>query len=117
MERVKTGDTLCDSRKVVALKGIPFAEPCYSVAIAPKTRGQDDKVAQGLARLNEEDPSFTVVNNAETHQMVLSAAGDMQVDVLGEQAQEPLQCGGHFEPRPRGVPREDSQNRSEAGPP
>ena len=82
MERVKTGDTLCDSRKVVALKGIPFAEPCYSVAIAPKTRGQDDKVAQGLARLNEEDPSFTVVNNAETHQMVLSAAGDMQVDVL-----------------------------------
>ena len=82
MEKVKTGDTLCDSRKVVALKGIPFAEPCYSVAIAPKTRGQDDKVAQGLTRLNEEDPSFTVVNNAETHQMVLSCAGDMQVDVL-----------------------------------
>ena len=43
---------------------------------------QDDKVAQGLTRLNEEDPSFTVVNNAETHQMVLSCAGDMQVDVL-----------------------------------
>ena len=82
MEKVKTGDTLCDARKVVALKELPFAEPCYSVAIAPKTRGQDDKVAQGLARLNEEDPSFTVVNNAETHQMVLSAAGDMQVDVL-----------------------------------
>ena len=38
MEKVKTGDTLCDSRKVVALKGIPFAEPCYSVAIAPKTQ-------------------------------------------------------------------------------
>ena len=82
MDKVKTGDTLCDSRKVVALKGIPFAEPCYSVAIAPKTRGQDDKVAQGLNRLNEEDPSFSVVNNAETHQMVLSGAGDMQVDVL-----------------------------------
>ena len=82
MDKVKTGDTLCDSRKVVALKGIPLAEPCYSVAIAPKTRGQDDKVAQGLNRLNEEDPSFSVVNNAETHQMVLSGAGDMQVDVL-----------------------------------
>ena len=82
MERVKTGDTLCDPRKVVALKQIPFAEPCYSVAIAPKTRGQEDKVAQGLSRLNEEDPSFTVVNNAETHQMVIYAAGDIQVDVL-----------------------------------
>ena len=82
MEKVKTGDTLCDARKVVALKQIPFAEPCYSVAIAPKVKGQDDKVAQGLFRLNEEDPSFTLVNNAETHQMVLYAAGDIQVDVL-----------------------------------
>ncbi len=82
MEKVKTGDTLCDPRKVVALKQIPFAEPCYSVAIAPKTRGQEDKVAQGLYRLNEEDPSFTLVNNPETHQMVLTAAGDIQVDVL-----------------------------------
>ena len=82
MEKVKTGDTLCDARKVVALKQIPFAEPCYSVAIVPKTRGQEDKIAQGLNRLNEEDPSFSVTNNAETHQMVLSCAGDMQVDVL-----------------------------------
>ena len=82
MEKVRTGDTLCDPRKVVALKQIPFAEPCYSVAIAPKTKGQDDKVAQGLYRLNEEDPSFSVVNNVETHQMVLYAAGDIQVDVL-----------------------------------
>ena len=82
MDRVKTGDTLCDPRKVVSLKELPFAEPCYSVAIAPKTRGQDDKVAQGLNRLNEEDPSFYTVNNAETHQMVIYAAGDIQVDVL-----------------------------------
>ncbi len=82
MDKVKTGDTLCDARKVVALKQIPFAEPCYSVAISPKTRGQDDKIAQGLVRLNEEDPSFSVVNNGETHQMVLSGAGDMQIDVL-----------------------------------
>ena len=82
MDKVKTGDTLCDSRKVVALKGIPFAEPCYSVAIVPKTRGQEDKIAQGLARMNEEDPTFSVTNNAETHQMVLNGSGDMQVDVL-----------------------------------
>ncbi len=82
MEKVKTGDTLCDTRKVVSLKQIPFAEPNYAVAISPKTRGQEDKVAQGLYRLNEEDPSFTLVNNAETHQMVLTGAGDIQVDVL-----------------------------------
>lgn len=82
MEALKTGDTICDARKVVKFPALPFPEPCYSVAIAPKTRGQEDKVAQGLNRMNEEDPSFHVVNNAETHQMVLYAAGDIQVDVL-----------------------------------
>jgi len=82
MDKVKTGDTLCDSRKVVTLAPIPFAEPCYSVAILPKTRGQEDKIAAGLNRLNEEDPSFTLVNNAETHQMVVTGAGDIQIDVL-----------------------------------
>ena len=82
MDRVKTGDTLCDARKFMKIDPIPFAEPNFSKAIAPKTRGQDDKVAAGLTRLNEEDPTFTVVNNAETHQMVVTAAGDIQMDVL-----------------------------------
>ena len=82
MDKVKTGDTLCDPRKVVSLKGIPYAAPCYSMAIAPKVKGQEEKVGTGLNRLNEEDPSFTLVNNAETHQLVLSGAGDQQLDVL-----------------------------------
>jgi len=82
MDKVKTGDTLCDPRKVVSLKGLPYAQPCYSMAIAPKTKGQEEKVGTGLNRLNEEDPSFTLVNNAETKQLVLSGAGDQQLDVL-----------------------------------
>ena len=82
MDKVKTGDTLCDPRKVVSLKGLPYPPTCYSMAIAPKTKGQEEKVASGLNRLNEEDPSFTLVNNAETHQMVLSGVGDQHLDVL-----------------------------------
>ncbi|MGM9627518.1 MAG: elongation factor G [Faecousia sp.] len=82
MDKVKTGDTLCDPRKVVSLKQIPYAAACYSMAIAPKAKGQEEKVAAGLNRLNEEDPSFTLVNNAETKQTVLSGAGDQQLDVL-----------------------------------
>ena len=78
----KTGDTLCDSKAVEAAPGIEYAVPCYSMAIAPKTKGQEDKVAQGLARLGEEDRSFTVTNNAETKQMVIAGAGDIQLDVL-----------------------------------
>ncbi len=82
MDKVKTGDTLCDPRKVVSLKGIPYAPACYSMAIAPKTKGQEEKVAAGLNRLNDEDPSFHLYNNAETKQMVLSGVGDQQLDVL-----------------------------------
>ena len=82
MDKVKTGDTLCDPRKVVALKGLPYAPACYSMAIAPKTKGQEEKVAAGLNRLNEEDPSFSLYNNPETHQLVISGAGDQQLDVL-----------------------------------
>ncbi len=82
MDKVRTGDTLCDPRKVVSLKGIPYPAACYSVAIAPKTKGQEEKVAAGLNRLNEEDPSFSLVNNAETHQLVLTGLGDQHLDVL-----------------------------------
>ena len=78
----KTGDTVCDPKNEVEFPALEMPDPCYSMAISPKTKGQDDKVAGGLARLNEEDISFTLVNNAETHQMVISGAGDIQVDVL-----------------------------------
>ena len=82
MDKVKTGDTLCDPRKVVSLKQIPYPAPCYSVAIAPKVKGQEEKVGTGLSRLNEEDPSFTISNNPETKQLILSGTGDQQLDVL-----------------------------------
>ena len=82
MDKVKTGDTLCDGRKVVKLRPIDFPEPNYSQAIAPKTKGQDDKVGAGLIRLNEEDRTFSVVNNAETRQVVVTGTGDIQLDVI-----------------------------------
>ncbi len=78
----KTGDTVCDPKNEVELPAIDIPEPCYSMAISPKTKGQDDKVAAGLSRLNEEDISFNLVNNAETRQQVLSGLGDIQLDVL-----------------------------------
>ena len=78
----KTGDTVTDSKDDIELPAIDIPEPCYSMCIAPKTKGQDDKVAGGLNKLGEEDISFTLVNNAETHQMVISGAGDIQIGVL-----------------------------------
>ncbi|MBQ8974706.1 MAG: elongation factor G [Oscillospiraceae bacterium] len=79
---VKTGDTLSASKDAPALAGISKIVPSYAMAIAPKTKGQDDKVASGLARLSEEDISFTYAMNPETKQMVLTANGDIQLDVI-----------------------------------
>ncbi len=78
----KTNDTLYDAKNPVALKAVEYPRPCYSMAISPKVKGQDDKIAAGLAKLGEEDLSFSIVNNAETHQMVLSGAGDIHLAVL-----------------------------------
>ena len=78
----KTGDTLCDPKTPSQAAGIDFAVPCYSMAISPKTKGQEDKIAAGLTRLAEEDLTFSIVNNAETKQMVISGAGDIHIDVL-----------------------------------
>ena len=77
-----TGDTLCAPGVGITLKGIEFAEPCYSQVISPKVKGGEEKIASGLARLHDEDPTFTVVNNPETKQMVISGAGDIHIDVL-----------------------------------
>ena len=98
MDKVKTGDTLCDPRKVVSLKALPYPPTCYSVAIAPKAKGQEDKIAAGLNRLNEEDPSFTLVNNAETRQMVLSGTGDQQLDVLLSKLKSRFGVDANLEP-------------------
>jgi len=82
LTNTRTGDSLNENKNDEALPGIEFNRPCYAMAVAPKTKGQEDKVAAGLARLGEEDPTFTVENNPETHQMVMSGAGDMQLDVI-----------------------------------
>ena len=78
----KTGDSLSDAKSPITAKKIEFAPPCYSMAIAPKVKGQEEKIATGLNRLGEEDLTFTFVNNPETKQLVLSGSGDIQLDVL-----------------------------------
>ncbi len=82
MADTRTNDSLCDPKHPVNLTAIPFPVANYTMAIAPKTKGQEDKVANGLVRLSEEDMTFHCVNNAETRQMVLTGTGDIQLSVL-----------------------------------
>ena len=77
-----TGDTLCSPIRKVTLEGINYPHASYSMAISPKKKGDEDKVAQGLLKLCEEDKTLSFVNNHETHQMVVSGLGEQHLDVV-----------------------------------
>lgn len=77
-----TNDTLCERSHVMTLPQITFPVPCLSMAISPKIKGEEDKIMSGLNKLKDEDLVFTVVNDAETRQMVVSGLGEQQLDVL-----------------------------------
>ncbi len=82
LQGVSTGDTLCFPARKVTLDGIVYPTPTLSMAIMPKNKGEEDKVAQGIIRLAEEDPTIRFTTNAETHQMVLSGMGEQHLDVI-----------------------------------
>ena len=77
-----TNDTLCERSHIIRLPQINFPVPCLSMAIFPQVKGEEDKIMSGLNKLKDEDPVFNVVNDAETHQMIISGLGEQQLDVL-----------------------------------
>lgn len=82
MNSLKTGDTLCDRSNPVTLEGISFPKPTLSMAIKPMAKGDEEKISSALARLIEEDPTFTVYQNTDTGQMILSGLGEQHLDVI-----------------------------------
>jgi elongation factor G len=77
-----TGDTLCDSANPIILENIVFAEPVIEIAIEPKTRAEQDKMAIGLGKLAEEDPTFRVHTDTESGQTILAGMGELHLDVM-----------------------------------
>lgn len=77
-----TGDTFCAPQRKVTLKGIEYPIAPYSMAIFPKKKGEEDKVAQGLNRMAEEDPTISFINNPETKEMVITGMGEQHIDVI-----------------------------------
>ena len=82
LTETQTGDTLSDKSQPLSLPSIVLPVPCLSMAIFPEKQGEEEKIAQGLAKLREEDPTFTYHTNKETKQMIISGLGEMQLDVL-----------------------------------
>ena len=77
-----TGDTLCNSDHPIVLESMTFPEPVISVAIEPKTKSDQEKLATAIQKLAEEDPTFRVEQDEETSQTVISGMGELHLDIL-----------------------------------
>lgn len=82
LQYTKTGDTLCLKSKAAALPGIQFPKPNYFIAVEAAEKKDEEKMAQGLHKLMEEDPSFVLQRNVETHQSLLGGQGDIQIGII-----------------------------------
>ncbi|WP_018211563.1 elongation factor G [Desulfitobacterium hafniense] len=93
LQDAATGDTLCAKENPVQLEGIDLPVPRLPVAIAPKSKGDEDKLGSALARLAEEDPTMRVEKNVETKELILYGMGEMHVEILMEKLQRKFGVG------------------------
>ncbi|MDD7719055.1 MAG: GTP-binding protein, partial [Eubacteriaceae bacterium] len=82
LQYTQSGDTLCDKDDVVIYLPLDYPSPNYFIAIEPEDKNDEEKMGTGLARLREEDPSFVVERNSETHQTLLGGQGDIQLGII-----------------------------------
>jgi len=83
-----TGDTLSDKANQITYPPIKFPEPSLYLAVEPKVKGEDEKISTGLHRLMEEDPSFRLERNTETHQTLLGGQGEIQIGIIKAKLKE-----------------------------
>ena len=82
LKHTKTGDTLCSEDDPILLEKIVFPEPVIQIAIEPKTKADQDKLSDALARLSDEDPTFRVKVDEETGQTLISGMGELHLEIL-----------------------------------
>ncbi len=81
-KELRTGDTICVEDKPIVLESMVFPEPVIGVAVEPKTQGDIDKLSLALAKLSEEDPTFTAETNQDTGQTIISGMGELHLDII-----------------------------------
>ncbi len=79
---IRTGDTLCDEDAPIVLESMDFPDPVIGIAVEPKTQKDMDKLSNGLAKLAEEDPTFTVHTDEQSGQTVISGMGELHLDII-----------------------------------
>jgi len=91
-----TGDTLCDEKNPIILEAMEFPEPVMSVAIEPKTKADQEKLSQSLAKLTQEDPSFKVSFDDETGQTIISGMGELHLDIIVDRLLREFKVGANI---------------------
>lgn len=82
-----TGDTLCDQGNPIKYPAIEFPEPCISLSVKPKSKGDEDKISSGLSKLLEEDPTFKVSRDVENAETIISGVGELHLEVIAKKLQ------------------------------
>jgi len=82
LKNTTTGDTIAAESEPIVLEAMTFPEPVISVAVEPKTKADQDKLAQGLQRLSEEDPTFRVRSDEETGQTLIAGMGELHLEII-----------------------------------
>lgn len=113
-----TGETLCDGEKPVVLERMDFPDPVIKVAIEPKTKADVDKMANGLIKLAQEDPSFHFSRDDETNQTVIEGMGELHLEIIVDRLKREFKVGfatpllGRLNPSARGLHSTWALNRS-----
>ena len=110
LRETHTGQTLCDKHHPVTLPSIPFPGSMNEVAIAPKHKGEEEKMGSGLHKLREEDPTIHVRVEGDLHQTVLSGLGELHVDIVLEKLAR--RFGVHIETHKPRIPYRETIRRS-----
>ncbi len=82
LRSVTTGDTICEERRPIVLESMVFPEPVITLAIEPRTKADQEKLGQGLAKLQAEDPTFRVHTDRETGQVVIEGMGELHLEII-----------------------------------
>ena len=95
LKNTTTGDTLCDSAAPVVLEKIEFPEPVIEVAVEPKTKADQERIAAALGRLAMEDPSFKVSVDGESGQTIIKGMGELHLDIIVDRLKREFQVGAN----------------------
>ncbi|HEY0994916.1 MAG TPA: elongation factor G [Gemmatimonadaceae bacterium] len=112
LKETRTGDTLCDDDKPIILEAMKFPNPVIEVAIEPKTKADQDKLAIALAKLSEEDPTFRVHTDAETSQTIIAGMGELHLEIIVDRMMREFKVEANVG-RPQVAYRETIRKRAE----